>query len=602
MRLTKKYLVVSLVVVLMLTATGFTNVKSTAELKTNSDEIEINTFGAPQVGEYFQTQDGVSGVKVAGNYVATWFEVLSQPGEGKNGTVSITSGIVDEAAIQYTLTGELYIPESIIYEGNEYDIVSIGDYAFAYCGGLTCTGLETNSTVKTIGESAYIWLYDLESTGLGNNSSVTTIADRAFQDCNALIDTGLENNKTVTTIGVYAFAGCTSLTDTGLAYNTTVKSIGNEAFASCIMMEDTILIENDLSRWGKNTFSFAGGTVYYLKTAIGADSFVEDIYYWKAVPYVISNISVKTSSKTNYVFDDSYDPTNLVITVDFVSEDGTPIPSRDVAYNDNQNDFTFDKSDNLQVADDLVTIAYGGKTTTLDITVSKIMIDLPTVNKSITYDKNSHSITEVLNGYDGTLMLLAGDSTKTDAGTYTGKVQLVDSNNYAWMDGTSNPKDLDWIINKMEVDVPSVAGSFTENGKTQKLLDIMKNYDDKNVILTGTIEESVSGKYVAIATLNDTRNYKFKDTEETFILLNWEIKANPGVPDSENKSPDTSDKGTSDFINRPSTKPQFDGEVADTNAIIATGDTSNVNELFILLLFSLSCGLIVLTKKKRYNK
>lgn len=34
-------------------------------------------------------------------------------------------------------TGKVVIPESVVYEGNIYNVTSIGDIAFEYCSGLT---------------------------------------------------------------------------------------------------------------------------------------------------------------------------------------------------------------------------------------------------------------------------------------------------------------------------------------------------------------------------------------------------------------------------------------------------------------------------------
>lgn len=82
----------------------------------------------------------------------------------------------------------------------------------------------------------------------------------------------------------------------------------------------------------------------------------------------LSSIAIKTApTKVSYTAGEKFDPTGLVITKTMSDES-----TEDVAYADHASDFTFKPSLStaLTTGDTSVTITYGGKTTTCDITVN----------------------------------------------------------------------------------------------------------------------------------------------------------------------------------------------------------------------------------------
>ena len=169
------------------------------------------------------------------------------------------------------LSGHIQIPNTFIYEGNEYlvtsigdmafagfkkitsitipsSVTSIGDYAFAKCSGLT--SITIPSSVTSIGEWAFTDCSGLTSITIPN--SVTSIGDWAFVDCNRLASitipnslTSIEDNtflncsgltsitipNSVKTIGDFAFQRCRSLTS--VVIPSSVREIGDFAFADC---------------------------------------------------------------------------------------------------------------------------------------------------------------------------------------------------------------------------------------------------------------------------------------------------------------------------------------------------------------------------------
>ena len=127
-------------------------------------------------------------------------------------------------------SGDVAIPEKVTYEGVEYPVESIGNYAFESCSGLTSVTIP--NSVTNIGYSAFRGCTGLTSITIGN--SVTTIGNYAFRECSGLTSITIPNS--VTTIGGYAFYGCSNLTS--ITIGNSVTTIGNSVFSNCGKLEE----------------------------------------------------------------------------------------------------------------------------------------------------------------------------------------------------------------------------------------------------------------------------------------------------------------------------------------------------------------------------
>ena len=78
------------------------------------------------------------------------------------------------------------------------------------------------------------------------------------------------------------------------------------------------------------------------------------------------------------------------------------------------------------------------------ITVERGTISVPTVSGSLTYNGQAQSPT--LTGYDADKMVLSGDTSGTNAGSYTAVVTPTEQ--YKWADGGTEEKDIQWSIAK----------------------------------------------------------------------------------------------------------------------------------------------------------
>ena len=211
-------------------------------------------------------------------------------------------------------SGNIVIPEKVTYNGKEYNVISIGDYAFENCEGLTSVTIP--NSVTSIGGRAfrrcsklasvnipdgvtYIGIevfYDCESLrsvtipgGVSNIygwsfqnctsltsvtilDGVTSIDEGAFGNCGSLTSITLPNS--VTSIGKYAFSDCYSLTSITLPND--VTSIGERAFLGCGSLT-SVTIPNSITRIEGWTFEGCGGlksvTIPNTVTSIGESAF-----------------------------------------------------------------------------------------------------------------------------------------------------------------------------------------------------------------------------------------------------------------------------------------------------------------------------------------
>ena len=224
--------------------------------------------------------------------------------------------------------GSIILPENVYYDGVQYTVISIGDYAFFGCGGLT-GNLTIPNTVISIGDYAFQYCWFTGNLTIGNSvislgqhaflnclgftslyigNSVTTIGQNAFSgcfnletisvgignisydsrdNCNALINTntnelilGCKNSfipDSVTTIGNSAFSGCSGLSGELIIPNS-VTVIGNSAFYGCTSLTGELIIPNSVTTIGDYAFyncsGFTGGlTIPNSVTTIGSFAF-----------------------------------------------------------------------------------------------------------------------------------------------------------------------------------------------------------------------------------------------------------------------------------------------------------------------------------------
>lgn len=119
-------------------------------------------------------------------------------------------------------TGNLTIPDSVVYGDSAYPVIRIDSYAFDSCNGLTSVTIP--NSVTEIGVNAFKTCYGLTSVTIPN--SVTIIEPYAFYGCIGLTSVTIPNS--VTRIGNHAFCHCGGLTSVILPNS--ITTIEDEVF------------------------------------------------------------------------------------------------------------------------------------------------------------------------------------------------------------------------------------------------------------------------------------------------------------------------------------------------------------------------------------
>ena len=129
---------------------------------------------------------------------------------------------VAENSSSNNYSGDIVIPDTVVYNNMTYVVTGIGKEAFYHCDKLR--SLVIPNTVTTIGNSAF---WDCSITSIELPNSVTTIGDYAFFGCSI---TSIELPNSVTTIGKSAFS-MSRLRN--IIFPNSLAAIGEDAFSKC---------------------------------------------------------------------------------------------------------------------------------------------------------------------------------------------------------------------------------------------------------------------------------------------------------------------------------------------------------------------------------
>ena len=187
-------------------------------------------------------------------------------------------------------SGNIVIPESVIYNGEEYIVTTICNDAFSSCEDLT--SITIPNSVTSIGSYAFGYCTSLTSITIPNG--VTTIEEWSFYNCNNLTSVTIPNS--ITNIESYAFAYCSSLHSFTIPNNlTTIKSY---TFEYCYELS-SITIPNSVTSIEKDAFKSC-----YNLTSVH----ISDVAAW-------CNISFRDNPFYNdgHVFLNNEEITNLII-------------------------------------------------------------------------------------------------------------------------------------------------------------------------------------------------------------------------------------------------------------------------------------------------
>lgn len=144
-------------------------------------------------------------------------------------TAEVTSE-VDSRIPQYTIKGDIVIPEFITVDGVTYHVTEIGNSAFFNC--LQLKSVEMPNSITYIGDGAFMQNYKLENIKV--SSGLTKIDRDAFDTCYNLKEIDLP--ESLTEIGDNAFFECKSLEV--ITIPSSVCHIGTQCFGACINLTE----------------------------------------------------------------------------------------------------------------------------------------------------------------------------------------------------------------------------------------------------------------------------------------------------------------------------------------------------------------------------
>ena len=214
-------------------------------------------------------------------------------------------------------TGDVVIPESVVYNAKTYSVTSIGEKAFYYCKGLT--SITIPNSVTSIGGWAFEECWGLKKVIVPDIAAWCGIkfadysanplyyAKHLYSEETTEI-TNLIIPNSVTSIGGWAFLGCTGLTSVTIPNS--VTSIGNYAFPECSGLT-SVTIPNSVTSIGDGAFSLCSGltsvTIPNSVTSIGSYAFEE------CTGLTSVTIPNSVTSIGNYAFRDCYGLTSVTI-------------------------------------------------------------------------------------------------------------------------------------------------------------------------------------------------------------------------------------------------------------------------------------------------
>ena len=212
----------------------------------------------------------ITNLKLVGEINGTDWNMIREMA-GRNYQESSTEGnlsVLDLSEAKIVAGGDYYYYDNLfnnkVYTSND----EIGEYAFAYCSGLTSLTLPVGIT--SIGEYAFYGCSGLTSLNLP--AGITEIGESTFSDCSGLTSLTLPDG--ITSIGISAFSGCSRLTSLNLPAG--ITSIDKYAFLDCSGLTSLTLPDGITSIGSRAFYGCSGLTSLTLPagiTSIGDDTF-----------------------------------------------------------------------------------------------------------------------------------------------------------------------------------------------------------------------------------------------------------------------------------------------------------------------------------------
>lgn len=237
----------------------------------------------------------------------------------------------------------------------------------------------------------------------------------------------------------------------------------------------------------------------------------------------------KGPDKTEYNAFEAFDPTGieLMATFDGVHEQAVAIDECEIVVENATAD------GKLTAATTKVTVKYGNMSVEIAVSVAKIKVEIPALEQTeFEYTAQPHTVTVA---EDPRYAIVKGNE-ETNVGKYNAVVSLTDKVNYEWADGLAEDRMLSWEITPVTLSgyitlpenlvydgVAKVATFTLTKGELLggATMNIAYELTDGTVLQGAPVD---AGVYEVVATLPDTKNYRFEEGTEYCKAMTVEKK------------------------------------------------------------------------------
>lgn len=224
----------------------------------------------------------------------------------------------------------------------------------------------------------------------------------------------------------------------------------------------------------------------------------------------------KEPDKTEYTAFEAFDPTGieLMATFDGVHEQAVAIDECEIVVENATAD------GKLTAATAKVTVKYGNISVEIKVSVAKIKVEIPALEQTeFEYTAQPHTVAVA---EDPRYTIVKGNE-ETNVGKYNAVVSLTDKVNYEWADGSAEDRNLSWEITPVTLSgyitlpenlvydgVAKVATFTLTKGELLggATMNIAYELTDGTVLQGAPVD---AGAYEVVATLPDTKNYRFEE-------------------------------------------------------------------------------------------
>lgn len=237
----------------------------------------------------------------------------------------------------------------------------------------------------------------------------------------------------------------------------------------------------------------------------------------------------KGPDKTEYTAFEAFDPTGieLMATFDGVHEQAVAIDECEIVVENATAD------GKLTAATTKVTVKYGNMSVEIAVSVAKIKVEIPALEQTeFEYTAQPHTVTVA----EDPRYIIVDGSEKINVGKYNAVVSLTDKVNYEWADGLAEDRMLSWEITPVTLSgyitlpenlvydgVAKVAAFTLTKGELLggATMNIAYELTDGTVLQGAPVD---AGVYEVVATLPDTKNYRFEEGTEYCKAMTVEKK------------------------------------------------------------------------------